>query len=53
MITVKEISNHFKVTPRTVYRWIEEGAPIQKLGSRHYANSIESISEWLKLKGDK
>jgi excisionase family DNA binding protein len=25
MLTVEEVANRLKVTPRTVYRWIDEG----------------------------
>ena len=50
MVTVKEISKALQVTPRTIYRWIDEGAPIEKIGSKHYAESIDIIKDWLKDK---
>ena len=52
MITVKEVCDRYKVTSRTVYRWIKDGAPFKKIGSKHFLSDYESLETWFKEKGE-
>jgi len=41
----------YSVTRRTVYRWIDEGAPFEKLGARWYIKNFQLLENWLKERG--
>ena len=46
--SVNQICEVFYVTPVTVYRWVREGAPIDKIGTRRVCKDIDKLIEWHK-----
>ena len=51
MMTAKEIAEHLKITPMTIYRWRKEGMPAKKFGKDGSNNAVrfelDKVMEWL------
>lgn len=48
-LTIKEIARHFKISTRTVVRWMKKGMPsIKKEGARRF--KLEECIEWFENK---
>ncbi|MGW8286206.1 MAG: helix-turn-helix domain-containing protein [Candidatus Deferrimicrobiaceae bacterium] len=45
-VTVGEAAKHFRVTRRTIYNWIERGAPARKLGGGAHRIDLRAMAEW-------
>jgi hypothetical protein len=48
MLTVNKVCEIFYVTPVTVYRWIKEGAPFIKVGSKWLCDDVQTLKQWHK-----
>ena len=46
VLTVNRICEIFYVTPRTVYRWIKNGAPFIKVGSKWLCDDLDALKQW-------
>jgi excisionase family DNA binding protein len=52
LLTVQQVAEWAKVTPKTIYRWIEtEQVPVVKFGNRSYRIPARSVIEHLRRAG--
>lgn len=52
LLTIPQVAKWAKVTPKTIYRWIETGEiPVVKFGNRTYRVPARAIIEKLRLSG--
>ena len=43
----EDVAEHFSVSTRTVYRWVEAGCPIKRLRGGTLRFQIGPLSDWL------
>ena len=46
LLTVNELSDYFKVSRDTVYKWIRQGMPYQELPNGHKRFYIMDVVDW-------
>ena len=52
LLTIQQVADWAKVSPKTIYRWIETGQiPVVKFGNRTYRIPASSVIEHLKRAG--
>lgn len=47
LVRLSDILEVFKISKPTIYRWIEKGCPVHRIGSIPYFDA-EEISNWIK-----
>lgn len=52
ILTIKDFMERYQVSRSTVYRWIEKGMPVRRLGSIVRIDS-EDADKWFKEQTDK
>ena len=47
MLTKKELMQELKISQSTVQKWVNEGMPCLKKGTRFIRFDLEKVKEWL------